>query len=217
MFKALGLSPSARTCTRSSFHSPRSTVAELPQYGSVSRSRRHAICRTWPARAWPTGSWQAGALYRRRPDIAIEPLLAKREDELRQARRSSSNLMKAFRQASARITRPSSWKSSPGRATSEPYRQLPDAAQDQIRGFDRPPYVMSPEENINQEATRIREGISYRVVYSAQAVMWPGRLEGDIRDALAAGEQIRVRPDLPTKLWIVDDKMAMILSSHDTV
>jgi DNA-binding CsgD family transcriptional regulator len=41
-------------------------------------------------------------------------------------------------------------------------------------------------------------------------VTWPGRLEGDIREALAAGEQARVRPDLPTKLWIVDDKMAMI-------
>jgi DNA-binding CsgD family transcriptional regulator len=40
--------------------------------------------------------------------------------------------------------------------------------------------------------------------------MWPGRLEGDIRDAVAAGEQARVRPDLPTKLWIIDDMLALI-------
>ena len=88
--------------------------------------------------------------------------------------------------------------------------QLPDAAREQIRGFDRPPYVMSPDEDISQEASRIREGVSYRIIYSAQAVMWPGRLEGEIRDACAAGEQARVRPDLPTKLWIVDDTMALI-------
>jgi DNA-binding CsgD family transcriptional regulator len=48
------------------------------------------------------------------------------------------------------------------------------------------------------------------VVYTAHAVMLPGRLEGDIHRVIAAGEQARVRPDLPTKLWIVDDKMAMI-------
>ncbi len=40
--------------------------------------------------------------------------------------------------------------------------------------------------------------------------MWPGRLEHDIRLACAAGEQARVRPELPTKIWIVDDKMALI-------
>jgi len=88
--------------------------------------------------------------------------------------------------------------------------QLPDAARKQIRGFDRPPYVMPPNEGISQEASRIRDGVSYRVIYSAQAVTLPGRLEGEIRDACAAGEQARVRPDLPTKLWIVDDTLALI-------
>jgi DNA-binding CsgD family transcriptional regulator len=212
MFKALGLSPSEEDLYTVLIHSPRSTVAELAAYGSVSSQQAtrdlQNLTRQGLANRLPGRQARYIAVA---PDIAIEPLLAKREDELRQARLGSSDLMKAFRQASRQdhpaelveiITGESNIRSRTA--------QLPDAARDQIRGFDRPPYVMSPEENISQEATRIREGISYRVVYSAQAVMWPGRLGGDIRDALAAGEQIRVRPDLPTKLWIVDDKMAMI-------
>ena len=212
MFKALGLSPSEEDLYTVLIHSPRSTVAELAAYGSVSSQQAtrdlQNLARQGLANRLPGRQARYIAVA---PDIAIEPLLAKREDELRQARLGSSDLMTAFRQAS-RQDHPAELVeiiTGEGNIRSRT-AQLPDAAQDQIRGFDRPPYVMSPEENINQEATRIREGVSYRVVYSAQAVMWPGRLEGDIRDALAAGEQIRVRPELPTKLWIVDDKMAMI-------
>jgi DNA-binding CsgD family transcriptional regulator len=212
MFKALGLSPSEESLYTVLVHSPRSTVAELAAYGSVSSQQAtrdlHRLVQQGLANRLPG---RQGRYIAVAPDIAIEPLLAKREDDLRQARLGSSNLMKAFHEASRQdhpaelveiITGESNIRSRTD--------QLPDAARVQIRGFDRPPYVMSLEENVSQEANRIREGVSYRVVYSAQAVMWPGRLEGDIRDACAAGEQARVRPDLPTKLWIVDDKLAMI-------
>lgn len=212
MFKALGLSPSEESLYTVLIHSPRSTVAELAAYGSVSSQQAtrdlHRLVQQGLANRLPG---RQGRYIAVAPDIAIEPLLAKQEDELRQARLSSSNLMKAFHEASRQdhpaelveiITGESNIRSRTD--------QLPDAAREQIRGFDRPPYVMPVEENINQEANRIRDGVSYRVVYSAQAVMWPGRLEGDIREACAAGEQARVRPDLPTKLWIVDDKLAMI-------
>ena len=212
MFQALGLSPSEENLYTLLIHSPRSTVAELASYGSVSSQQAtrdlHKLVQQGLANRLPG---RQGRYIAVAPDIAIEPLLTKREDELRQARLGSSDLMKAFHTASRQdhpaelveiITGESNIRSRTD--------QLPDAAREQIRGFDRPPYVMSPEEDVNQEASRIREGVGYRIIYSAQAVMWPGRLEGDIRDACAAGEQARVRPDLPTKLWIVDDKMALI-------
>ena len=212
MFKALGLSPSEEDLYTVLIRSPRSTVAELAAYGSVSSQQAtrdlQKLVRQGLANRLPGRQARYIAVA---PDIAIEPLLTKREGELRQARLGTSDLMKAFHAAS-RQDHPAELVeiiTGEGNIRSRT-DQLPDAAKEQIRGFDRPPYVMSLEESINAEATRIREGISYRVVYSAQAVMWPGRLEGDIRDALAAGEQVRVRPELPTKLWIVDDKMAMI-------
>lgn len=212
MLNALGLSPSEESLYAVLIHSPRSTAAELASYGSVSSQQAtrdlHRLVHLGLANRLPGRQARYIAVA---PDIAIDPLLAKREEELRRARLGSSDLMKAFHEASRQdhpaelveiITGESNIRSRTD--------QLPDAARDQIRGFDRPPYVMSPDEDVSQEARRIREGVSYRIVYSAQAVMWPGRLEGDIRDACAAGEQARVRPDLPTKLWLVDDKMALI-------
>jgi DNA-binding CsgD family transcriptional regulator len=212
MFKALGLSPSEEDLYAVLVHSPRSTVAELAAYGCVSSQQAtrdlQNLVRQGLANRLPGKQARYIAVA---PDIAIEPLLTRREDELRQARLGASDLMKAFRQAS-RQDHPAELVeiiTGEGNIRSRT-DQFPLAAREQIRGFDRPPYIMAPEENITQEANQIREGITYRVVYSAQAVMWPGRVEGDIRDALAAGEQVRVRPDLPTKLWLVDDTMAMI-------
>jgi DNA-binding CsgD family transcriptional regulator len=212
MFQALGLSASEENLYTVLVHSPRSTVAELASYGSVSSQQAtrdlHRLVQQGLANRLPG---RQGRYIAVAPDIAIEPLLARREDELRRARLGSSDLMEAFHAASRQdhpaelveiITGESNIRSRTD--------QLPGAARDQIRAFDRPPYVMSPNEGIIQEANRIREGVGYRVIYSAQAVMLPGRLEGEIHDACAAGEQARVRPDLPTKLWIVDDKMAMI-------
>jgi DNA-binding CsgD family transcriptional regulator len=143
------------------------------------------------------------------PDIAIEPLLAKQEDELRQARQVSRELMKAFHEASRQEHPAELVEIITGESNirSRTY-QLMDAAEHQMRDFDRPPYVMPLDEDV--EAGPFRDGITYRTIYSAQALMWPGRLEHDIKLSQAAGEQARVRPELPTKIWIVDDKMAMI-------
>jgi DNA-binding CsgD family transcriptional regulator/predicted transcriptional regulator len=212
MFNALGLSQTEECLYTVLIHSPRCTVAELAAYASVSSQQAtrdlQNLVRQGLANRLPGKQGRYIAVSH---DIAIEPLLARQEDQLRQARLATSDLMKAFREAS-RQDHPAELVeiiTGEGNIRSRT-DQLPDAARYQIRGFDRPPYVMSLDEKLTHEANRIREGISYRVVYTAQAVMWPGRLEGDIRDAYAAGEQVRVRPDLPTKLWIVDDMLALI-------
>jgi DNA-binding CsgD family transcriptional regulator/DNA-binding MarR family transcriptional regulator len=211
MFAALGLTPSEESLYTVLIHSPRSTVAELAAFAAVSSQQAsrdiNKLAGCGLANRLPGKLARYIAVA---PDLAIEPLLAKQEDELRQARQVSRALMKAFHEASRQehpaevveiITGASNIRSRTD--------QLPDAAEYQIRGFDRPPYVMPMDENV-VETKRIKEGVTYRVIYSAQALMWPGRLEYDIRLACAAGEQARVRPDLPTKIWIADDKMAMI-------
>jgi DNA-binding CsgD family transcriptional regulator/predicted transcriptional regulator len=211
MFTALGLSPSEESLYTVLIHNPRSTVAELAAYATISSQQGtrdlNRLVSIGLANRLPGKQARYIAVA---PDIAIEPLLTKQEDVLRQARQVSRELMKAFQETSRQehpaelveiITGESNIRSRTD--------QLPDAATCQIRGFDRPPYVQTLDEN-EVETKRIREGINYRVIYSAAAVMWPGRLENDIRLAIAAGEQARVRPDLPTKVWIVDDKLALI-------
>jgi DNA-binding CsgD family transcriptional regulator len=212
MFKALGLSASEERLYTVLIHSPRSTVAELATYAAVSSQQAtrdlHRLVRHGLANRLPGKQARYIAVA---PDIGIEPLLARQEDEIRQARLASSDLMKAFHEAS-RQQHPAELVEIITGASNIRFHtdQLPYTARYQVRGFDKPPYVMSLGESVSAEAKRISEGVTYRVVYSAQAVMWPGRLEGDIRAVCEAGEQVRVRPDLPTKLWIVDDTLAMI-------
>jgi DNA-binding CsgD family transcriptional regulator/DNA-binding MarR family transcriptional regulator len=212
MFEALGLSAGEESLYTVLIHSPRSTVAELAAYGAVSSQQAtrdlHRLVRFGLANRLPGRQARYIAVA---PDIAIEPLLAKQENELRQARIASATLSKAFHEASRQEHPAELVEIITGEANIRSRSdQLPAAAQHEIRGFDRPPYVDSAFGENTQEVNRMREGITYRVVYSAQAVTLPGRLESDIRGLIAAGEQARVRPELPTKLWIVDDKMALI-------
>jgi hypothetical protein len=52
--------------------------------------------------------------------------------------------------------------------------------------------------------------VRYRVIYDRQALSWPGRLANDIPASIEAGEQARVRPELPLKMVIGDDRMAIL-------
>jgi DNA-binding NarL/FixJ family response regulator len=53
-------------------------------------------------------------------------------------------------------------------------------------------------------------GVVYRVIYAAAALDIPGRMAGDILPSVAAGELARTRPELPIKLIISDDQLAVI-------
>jgi len=92
------------------------------------------------------------------------------------------------------------------------------SVQREMRGFDRPPYVDAPGHSGAVEHRRLRDGIKYRVIYDQQALAWPGRMEQDILPSAAQGEQARVRPELPTKLLMADDRIAIIpISSSEHV
>src|ERR1700729_4082553 len=101
MFEALGLSPGEESLYTVLIHSPRSTVAELAAYGAVSSQQAtrdlHRLVRFGLATRLPGRQARYIAVA---PDIAIEPLLAKQESELRQARIASATLGKAFHEAS---------------------------------------------------------------------------------------------------------------------
>jgi hypothetical protein len=56
----------------------------------------------------------------------------------------------------------------------------------------------------------LEQGIRYRVIYDRAALAWPGRLVDDILVTVRDGEQARVRPELPFKMFLADDRMAVV-------
>jgi hypothetical protein len=85
-----------------------------------------------------------------------------------------------------------------------------EQTQHQLRGFDRPPYSHEPGTSYPLEESRLAVGVAYRVIYDAAALAVPGRMYDDILPSSAAGEQARTRPELPIKLIISDDQLALI-------
>lgn len=145
------------------------------------------------------------------PDVALGTLLAVKEAELRTARSTVDRLMEVFREAS-RFTHPAELVEvvTGNENINKRFNHMQNSATSQIRGFDRPPYLQPPGENLGDERRRLIEGVRYRVIYDRDAVAWPGRLENDILVSCAQGEQARVRPELPTKMVMADDRQAII-------
>lgn len=145
------------------------------------------------------------------PDVAVTALIRRREKQLDEARLQVHRLMDAHREAS-RISSPDlAVELLTDRAdVSAAVQCLTTQAQHEIRAFDRPPYVDRPGSNLDEQIRRQRRGVAHRVIYDRAAVAWPGRLADDILPSVQAGEQARVRTELPLKLVICDSRVAII-------
>ena len=161
------------------------------------------------------------------PDIALNALIGQREGELRQARAVMHQLTATFQE---RARHPGSQvevvhgSANIARIATE----VAEQTRYELRGLDRPPYSEAPgtknalerrhalEQRHALERRRIQDGVSYRVIYDQAALAVPGRMTG-ILLSCAYGEQARTRPELPIKLMISDDQLALIpatVTSH---
>ncbi|MFJ2959180.1 helix-turn-helix domain-containing protein [Streptomyces sp. NPDC087270] len=145
------------------------------------------------------------------PDVAVTALIQERQRRLDAARTLVQRLAETHREA-LRINDPDiavellthrdDISAAAGRLINE--------AEREVRAFDLPPYIDRPGSNLQHQLRRQRIGVAHRVIYSRDAVAWPGRLLDDILPSVQAGEQARVRGELPLKLVIRDDVAALI-------
>jgi hypothetical protein len=212
VFESVGLSEAESSVYTAAVAGPRATAAELAESCELPLSRvtralaglaGHGMVSRLPGR--PVRYLAAS------PDLAVGALIGAREDELRDARSAVHRLMDTYRAASRYTDPQQSVEVLIGRdVISNRVRQLQQSATEQVRGFDRPPYLNAPGQNSAPERRRLQQGIRYRVIYDRAAVAWPGRLTDDILPSVRDGEKARVRPELPLKMFLIDDRMAII-------
>jgi DNA-binding CsgD family transcriptional regulator/predicted transcriptional regulator len=146
------------------------------------------------------------------PDRAIEAVLREREAALRDTRRHIGTLMETYR-ASTRFAHPGELvEVISGRdEVNDRWTRMQQDIRVQMRGFDRPPYA-APQghgEPNHVELALLERGVKYRVVYDKSAVELPGLLD-DIELGVRHGEQARIAGDVPMKLAIADDRLAIM-------
>jgi len=144
------------------------------------------------------------------PDVALELLVRSRQQELARARLSVAELAARYRQARVSAGPHEVVEVVTTReATALRWEQLQRSARQQVRSFDRPPYISPSPLNNPVELEMLAAGVAYRAVYHPAGLALPGR-PAAMRTMIAAGEQARVTESVPVKMFIADDQMGLI-------
>lgn len=144
------------------------------------------------------------------PEIAVEALIAARQEELVQARLWSAELQDRFREQPPRAAPSEAVEVVQGRtAIAQRFQAMQTMAREELLVFDRPPYYLSPGQNTRPEARLLAQGVRVKGVYDRDALQSPGQPAALTR-SLGEGEEARIVDRLPTKLAIVDRRLAMI-------
>ncbi|MGH2710522.1 MAG: helix-turn-helix transcriptional regulator [Actinomycetota bacterium] len=144
------------------------------------------------------------------PDVAIEVLILRKQEELEQVRLEAAQLTEAFRESRDRRSVADLLEVITGReAVADRFIQLQSAAKEEVMLFDVPPYAVPWQSNLEPENDLLRRGVHSLVVYDTKVLEEPGALDY-LRRLGSAGEEARFFQKLPMKLFIVDRKVGLI-------
>lgn len=151
-----------------------------------------------------------GFLHVRPPRAALETLASAKELEAARARESAEALSRVY--ASVHGTGAAYLEMVEGKhAVRELFRMLLASARDQIRGFERGPYLQDTAATPEQaQFDGMRRGLPCRAVYDTD-VLHDEALLSAVRRAVEAGEEARVFPDVPMKFLMSDSDRALII------
>jgi DNA-binding CsgD family transcriptional regulator len=144
------------------------------------------------------------------PDLALRPLVHSREQELQEIRSRIAQLTDEYRSRTAMRGAGEFIELVHGtHAIAQRVDQLQRNARKEIRGLVKPPVVAVSAQDNAVEYEVLAEGVRYRVIYDRQLLM----LQGDpymVTHAAQQGEEARIAVDLPLKLAIADDDLALV-------
>jgi hypothetical protein len=145
------------------------------------------------------------------PDTALTALIHQHEEDLSAVRVAARKLAILYEQSQPNEQVSGLVQVVEGRdAITRVSWQLIAGALDQIRWFDRPPYPNDPPNALlDAEKAALQRGVPIRMIFAKAGIAWPGRLD-ELHDMAGCGEQIRVLPELPVKMGIIDERLAIL-------
>ncbi|GAB3009109.1 LuxR family transcriptional regulator [Saccharothrix stipae] len=145
------------------------------------------------------------------PDLAVEVLIAAREDGHRRARASAAPLMEVYLRNRAEQHHDTSMVEvvNGAGAVRDVWQALLAGARSEVCVLDQPPYLSPVEEHTAMEVDTRRRHVQWRVIYDRSSVELPGR-PAEIGELVASGERARVTPTLTFKLGVVDARVAVL-------
>ncbi|QIG38415.1 transcriptional regulator TrmB [Microbacterium sp. 4R-513] len=144
------------------------------------------------------------------PAVAMLPILRERERQLAAGHEALVHLSDLYRGGAAQRAAPDVVEVVFGpEAVVQRLGQLQASAEHQVRVFVLEDVaIMSGEDNVEEDLALAR-GVRYRVVAEAGVLNRPGFVD-TVRELEPLGEEVRVLPSLPTRLFIADSSFALI-------
>ncbi len=148
------------------------------------------------------------------PDTGIESYIQKERLHLENAIKKRETMAKSLIQELSYLYNPEAMKSDILdyiKLAKDPsyvgfiFKQAQQKAQRSVWGFMRPPYSVSPGENVEDQLAASRRGVSYRGIYQLDAV--DESFAFFIKLGMAAGEEVRFADRVPIKAAIFDERL----------
>lgn len=209
MLDVLGVSPEDERIYRSLLRQPGISAAELGRaVGRRPESIRLALDRLESV-GLVTRLGTSGGLVPTRPDVAVDVLVARKQQELARVQAEARTLLAEV--PKQRSTEPAEHLEVVlGReAVAHRFLQLEQMTRHELLVLDRPPYAQDATEPNLGEMEMLARGVRCRGIYAPEAIEQAGSL-AVLRQAVEAGEEARVHADLPLKLAISDRSAALL-------
>jgi len=211
MLDALGLDDAHTEVYRSVLQRPSSSVAVAADDTGLPPTRVRAIVAELEALGLVARhASEAERLVASPPAMALRPLLLERERGLTRAHEALVELSEVYRAAAEQRSAADVVDVVIGDdAVRQRVAQLQAAATSEVRVLMLSEVALvTAEENVEEERALLR-GVRYRVLVESGVLERPGFLQM-ARESAAVGEEVRVLPSLPTRMFIADDRMALL-------
>ncbi len=212
MLHALGLRDTQEAAYRWMIEVPSAAASELGAALGTSSRQAATVLRDLEAIGLVSRSAsEHGRYVPVPPQVALHSLLVDRQTDLRRAESELSRLVLAYRDAATTRSRTDVVDVINGReAVSRRLAQLQRSARREVRTLVTPPTIaVSRADNQATEDEAVARGVRYRVVLARPVLDEPGMAHA-VATSLVAGEQIRVAAEVPVKLMVADDRLALV-------
>ncbi|WP_151773131.1 helix-turn-helix domain-containing protein [Streptomyces abyssomicinicus] len=146
------------------------------------------------------------------PDVNLNLLMLHRMDDARRARHAITELTARYRREAGYEPAEPIEVIEGAEPLAERYNHLLHEAQHEVRSLVRAPAVAVPADDNAGQQDALRAGVRYRVVYQRDLLDTDGPdAPLLLKEWAELGEEMRVAVEVPLKLVLVDDRIAIVV------
>lgn len=215
MLEAIGVTADQERVFRALLAAPQRTADEVAAATGMAADQVLGAARELEALGFVTRTPdQPPRLVPVRPDAAVEALVAQRKLELDRVAAAATELVREM-EVQDRYRPDNLLEVVVGReAISARFAQLLSDTTASLLVLDRPPYASRADASDQKVRGLLRQGVVVRGIYSPESMDLPGAVD-EAMSAREAGEESRVHPQVPMKLAIFDERVALLPLSVD--